>query len=827
MFFVLSSLIRSAPTYTVDGKTLTINGDGIIEQSDVQKNIPADCEKVIIQGDISEIGNYAFNSSNSLVTVEITAPIIRIGNGSFFHCNKLVNFTNPPTCQYVGDQAFRFCYSLVTFTSTKTTYYYGKYCFDSDEALQRFDVFEHPDAKDPTETVRIGYNCFNGCKHLIELFLPPTLTEIGDRAFYNCEGIVNASIPLTIKKIGEFAFFNCKGLIYLEFPAVAEMGKDAFASCERLTNISFGASLTVLEQYVFSDCPNLQYVDGIKNVNQIKEGVFKDCDALTDFIVPDGVSVISGKSFTKSAITTITFPPSIKMISANAFSSCGKLQTIKFSGDNNIENIADFAFKDCVNLTSFDFGSKLTKIGKLAFTNTALKSVTIAASVTSIDSTAFSDISTISEIKVDASNQYYVNGACGAVYSKDKTSLCWFIPTYTGEFKYEQELTTIKQYAFSGATISEVSIPESVTTIEKDAFASSLIQTIKVPGKFKEIPEYFAIKSENLVNLVLNEGITTIGNSSFADCTKLVEVKLPNSLEKLSHYSFRGCTSLKEINLENVSRLGLSVFGGCTSLERVSIPSAIRRLSNYLFSGCTSLYEVTLNDMITSIGAGCFQQCTALKSITLPKSLKRINKQAFTQSSIQNLIIPENVSRIVGEAFLNMPELETIVFNGVINSIEEFPFAYCPKLHAITFFNNIQNVSDYFLGDDVEALRDFRYCGTQEVKGDFLNKYAGTQGFVASVGDYYKHGTIGGITAHVTTLCHAPYVPTPAPTQEPTATPKPDNHKKNLILILSLVIIGTIILTALIVTFVVRCVMKKTGWKKNETLTESLLTQTV
>ncbi|EAY05945.1 surface antigen BspA-like [Trichomonas vaginalis G3] len=485
MLFILLSIVGSVPTYTVNDRTLIIDGDGIIEQNDVQKNIPSGCEKVIIQGNVSEIGDYAFNSSTSLVTVDVTAPIVRIGNGSFFHCNKLVNFTNPPTCEFVGDSAFRFGYSLVTFLSTKTTYYYGKYCFDSDEALQRFDVFEHPNATDPTGVVQIGYKCFFSCKHLVELFLPPLTTIIDDHAFYNCEAIVNASIPLTIRSIGKFSFFNCKGFTDLEFPNVETVKADAFASCERLTNITFGAGLTILDEYVFLDCESLQYVNGISNVKEIREGAFKDCDLLRGFTIPDGVEVISTKAFSKSAITTIIIPPSVRMIGPNAFSSCSQLTTVNFSSGSNVEYIADFAFKDCVNLTSFDFGSKLTKIGKLAFTNTALKSITIAASVTSIDSTAFSDISTISEIKVDASNQYYVNGACGAVYSKDKTSLCWFIPTYTGEFKYEQELTTIMQYAFSGATISEVSIPESVTTIEKDAFASSLIQTIKVPGKFK------------------------------------------------------------------------------------------------------------------------------------------------------------------------------------------------------------------------------------------------------------------------------------------------------------------------------------------------------
>ncbi|EAY05946.1 hypothetical protein TVAG_087240 [Trichomonas vaginalis G3] len=257
--------------------------------------------------------------------------------------------------------------------------------------------------------------------------------------------------------------------------------------------------------------------------------------------------------------------------------------------------------------------------------------------------------------------------------------------------------------------------------------------------------------------------------------------------------------------------------------------------------------------MITSIGAGCFQQCTALKSITLPKSLKRINKQAFTQSSIQNLIIPENVSKIVGEAFLNMPELETIVFNGVINSIEEFPFAYCPKLRSITFLNNIINASDYFLGDEVEALREFIYCGNDEVKGDFLYKYAGTEGFVASVGDYYKHEKIGGITAKVTSLCHSPYVPTPAPTPAPsplptekptpnptekptpnpteepkpqTPTEKPANSKRRVVVITSSAVGGAILLIVIIVIIVV-VFTKKSVWRKKETLTESLLTQTV
>ena len=105
---------------------------------------------------------------------------------------------------------------------------------------------------------------------------------------------------------------------------------------------------------------------------------------------------------------------------------------------------------------------------------------------------------------------------------------------------------------------------------------------------------------------------------------------LPDSVTSVGATSFYECTKLETVNLGNsVRSIGDNAFMLCTSLGSVTLPNSIISIGTGAFISCTSLGSVTLPDSIISIGAGAFSSCTDLKSVTIPSSVQTIGANAF------------------------------------------------------------------------------------------------------------------------------------------------------------------------------------------------------
>jgi hypothetical protein len=123
--------------------------------------------------------------------------------------------------------------------------------------------------------------------------------------------------------------------------------------------------------------------------------------------------------------------------------------------------------------------------------------------------------------------------------------------------------------------------------------------------------EWYSKYWDDVVTIIIENGITRLGDYFFAGLRKAVSVSIPDS----------------------VSEIGDWVFGYCASLLEVVISKNITELGNFAFSGCTSLRHCVIPEGITILKSGVFQACRGLESIVLPKSLKNISNANFTQSS--------------------------------------------------------------------------------------------------------------------------------------------------------------------------------------------------
>ena len=131
--------------------------------------------------------------------------------------------------------------------------------------------------------------------------------------------------------------------------------------------------------------------------------------------------------------------------------------------------------------------------------------------------------------------------------------------------------------------------------------------------------------------LVVNSGITYIGNSAFEGLDQLVSVSLPDTLEYIGAAVFRDCTSLTSVVIPEGTKQFLgAVFLDCTSLHSVKLPSTLEWIGGCIFMGCTSLRDIVLPEGLTDITWKLFKDCTSLRSVTIPGSVMSVSNDAFS-----------------------------------------------------------------------------------------------------------------------------------------------------------------------------------------------------
>ncbi|MDR0524543.1 MAG: leucine-rich repeat protein [Spirochaetaceae bacterium] len=215
-----------------------------------------------------------------------------------------------------------------------------------------------------------------------------------------------------------------------------------------------------------------------------------------------------------------------------------------------------------------------------------------------------------------------------------------------------------------------------------------------------------------LVEAILPEGLTSLGQRTFYGARGLQRISLPPGLTTIGSSAFQGCTSLTEINLEGITSIGSQAFQGCTSLTKVTLPSSLTdigmgsqvfsgctslaevvilpssriTIGSYTFKGCTSLTKVTLPEGITIIGGEVFQDCTSLRDLTLPGSVTRILNDAFHGcTSLTNINLPEGLTYINNGAFKDCTGLREVTLPSTLREINSRLFEGCTNLRTLIF----------------------------------------------------------------------------------------------------------------------------------------------
>lgn len=166
------------------------------------------------------------------------------------------------------------------------------------------------------------------------------------------------------------------------------------------------------------------------------------------------------------------------------------------------------------------------------------------------------------------------------------------------------------------------------------------VKSVVIEDGVTSIGNYAFNRCKNLNNITLLNGVTSIGNYAFSSCTSLKNITLPNSVTSIGDYAFNNCRSLNNITLLNgVTSIGQRAFLGCKSLISITLLNSVTSIGNAAFSSCSSLNSITLPNSVTSIGDTTFSGCSSLISITLPNSVTSIGVYAFSDcNSLTNAI---------------------------------------------------------------------------------------------------------------------------------------------------------------------------------------------
>ena len=224
------------------------------------------------------------------------------------------------------------------------------------------------------------------------------------------------------------------------------------------------------------------------------------------------------------------------------------------------------------------------------------------------------------------------------------------------------------------ADITAIVIEKGITRIGNYAFHDCWVATSAVlPEGLVEIGENAFRSCGALEEIDLPPELTTIGIGAFYYTSALTSITIPGSVETfLDAFNDSG---LETVTIENgVDEVDSYAFCNCYHLKSVTLPDSIQSIGNYAFSGCQQLEELDLPDGITSFGEYAFAN-TAISEFEFPEGAS-INAGVLQNTSITSIVIPQGVTTIGQNAFYGCENLATVTFPSTLTRIEGGAFSY-------------------------------------------------------------------------------------------------------------------------------------------------------
>lgn len=198
----------------------------------------------------------------------------------------------------------------------------------------------------------------------------------------------------------------------------------------------------------------------------------------------------------------------------------------------------------------------------------------------------------------------------------------------------------------------------------------------------------WASKKDLIKSVVVNEGVTYIGQYSFYNLPNLTTVSLPSSVTEIGGIGI-------QLNDESGS---YGAFQACPALKTITLPEGLKTIDEYAFKECTALQNITFPSTLTTIGDSAFIDCSALKSVEFPDSLTSVGKTAFANCTKLTDVKYGSGLKSTGNRLFYQSGVKRVVFNPAITSIDTYCF-YGTEISSIDIPDYITSIGIRSFGD--------------------------------------------------------------------------------------------------------------------------------
>lgn len=592
----------------------------------------------------------------------------------------------------------------------------------------------------PEGVEKINAYAFANLTALEEVVLPSTLTAIEYGAFYNCTALkkITFSGENKVQIINQHAFEKCALEGTLEMPAACVISDYAFAGNQKLEKVVTGDSLLSIGQYAFAGCKGIKEVTVTAKLVKYGAYAFTGCEKLGKFTVNAAV-LPEGMFYECESLTEVGIGPDVNEIGEFAF-----LKTAVKEFDVNGGNKAFKSGKGTVILAKngktlvavaptvtgvFDAKAagtdKITEIAGGAFSsNQKIKEVNLPL-VTKVGDYGFGSSKAIEKVTLGELKEIGEYAFFETAISK--------LPQFTAK-------TEIGKYAFAFTNITSVTVPDKMEIAEGVFSECKKLTTVKVGDKVKLGKYAFGMDKDTafkverldkdgkryfyytfgtaLKNVTIGEDVE-IGETAFNNAASLKKVTL-GAGAKLGKMAFYNNASLEEIDLSKVTEIGDYALSGdvyymcmddqmsiaavdktgrymytyhSPAIKSADVTSA-KEIGEYAFAYCRDMVSIKLGDKIDEIKKYTFAGCVALESVNMSK-VKTVGEYAFTECGALKTADLSSAKEIGKYAFVYNRVLNKLTLNKKGATIGEGAFSYCDKLAKIANLDKVTDIGNY------------------------------------------------------------------------------------------------------------------------------------